>query len=65
MREMNKDICEKTGKKMNTRYYFKWYPLSKQYSYVFNYPNDIKPEQHSKFWTPCQNCGEKPTMKSE
>lgn len=28
----------------NQIYHFNWYPLSKEYSYLFNYPDDIKPD---------------------
>lgn len=42
---MLKSIQEKTGKpvskSMEFRYYFKWYPLSREYSYLFNYPKNI------------------------
>lgn len=30
--------------KPNPRYFNHWYPLSKQYSYLYNYPPDIKPD---------------------
>lgn len=30
--------------RLEAKYYFKWYPLSKKYSYLFNYPKDIKPD---------------------
>lgn len=28
----------------DTKYNFSWYPLSKKYSYLYNYPEDIKPD---------------------
>lgn len=44
MVKMDKKRCEVTGKKPNTMYFFQWYPLSRKYSYLLNYPEDIKPD---------------------
>ena len=35
-----KDGMQRRGIKENP----KWYPLSKEYSYLYNYPDDIKPD---------------------
>lgn len=35
------EIAKATGKP-NTKYPFHWYPLSRKYSYLFNYPKNIK-----------------------
>lgn len=35
-------LYEDTNEKIPFEYDFKWCPLSKRYSYLFNYPDDIK-----------------------
>lgn len=42
----SKSILKENYKKYfgDTKYNFSWYPLSKEYSYLFNYPDDIKPD---------------------
>lgn len=40
--ENHKEVCRITGRRPNPRYYFSWYPLSRKYSYLFDYPEDIK-----------------------
>ena len=35
-------LYEDTNEKIPFEYNFKWCPLSKRYSYLFNYPDDIK-----------------------
>ena len=37
-----KKLYEDTNEKIPFEYNFEWYPLSKTYSYLFNYPDDIK-----------------------
>ena len=37
--KMKEDILKRRGIKDQ-----KWYPLSKEYSYLYNYPDDIKPD---------------------
>ena len=37
--KMKEDILKRKGIKDQ-----KWYPLSKEYSYLYNYPDDIKPD---------------------
>lgn len=41
--EKDKLICELTGRKPNPDYYFRWPTLNK-YSYLVNYPENIKPD---------------------
>lgn len=37
-----KKLYEDTNERIPFEYNFEWYPLSKNYSYLFNYPDDIK-----------------------
>ena len=37
--KMKEDILKRRGIEAQ-----KWYPLSKEYSYLYNYPDDIKPD---------------------
>lgn len=41
--EIFEEISKQTGKP-NIKYPFSWYPLSRKYSYLFNYPKNIKPD---------------------
>ena len=37
-----RNLYEGTNKKIPCEYDFEWYSLSKEFSYLFNYPDDIK-----------------------
>lgn len=41
-----KSILKENYKQLfgNMKYNFSWYPLSKKYSYLYNYPENIKPD---------------------
>lgn len=42
MNKFYRELYEITNKKIPFEYDFEWYPLFKSYSYLFNYPDDIK-----------------------
>lgn len=41
---LEKLISKQTNKPMNPNFAFSWYNLSKEYSYLYNYPDNIKPD---------------------
>lgn len=42
MNKFCRELYENTNNRIPYEYDFEWYPLSKTYSYLFNYPDDIK-----------------------
>lgn len=42
--EFYTDLYKSEENKIPIEYRFKWYPLCKRFSYLYNYPDDIKPD---------------------
>lgn len=41
---LEQEMHEETGKQINPRYSFKWPRISREYSYLYHYPKNIRPD---------------------
>ena len=41
---LEREMHEETGKRINPDYYFEWSQPSREYSYIYHYPKNIRPD---------------------